>query len=50
MSGIEGKASFYGVDNINEKLDAIIKPLKLKKQYFEIKLIIMEAVNNAFTV
>ena len=44
----EGKVLFYGVDNISEKLDVIIKSLNLKKQYFEIKLIIVEAVNNAF--
>ena len=48
MSIIEGKVSFYGVDNISEKLDIIIQSLKLKKYYFEIKLIIIEAVNNAF--
>ena len=48
MSSTQGKVSFYGVDNISEKLDIIIKPLNLKKQYFEIKLIIIEAINNAF--
>ena len=48
MSSTQGKVSFYGVDNISEKLDVIIKPLSLKKQYFEIKLIIIEAINNAF--
>ena len=48
MSSTQGKVSFYGVDNISEKLDVIIKPLNLKKQYFEIKLIIVEAINNAF--
>jgi len=48
MSSTQGKVSFYGVDNISEKLDVIIKPLNLKKQYFEIKLIIIEAINNAF--
>lgn len=48
MSVTEGKVLFYGVDNISEKLDVIIESLSLKKQYFEIKLIIVEAVNNAF--
>jgi len=48
MSSTQGKVSFYGVDNISEKLDIIIKPLNLKKQYFVIKLIIIEAINNAF--
>ena len=44
----EGKALFYGVDNISEKLDSIIKTLNLEEQHFEIKLIIVEAINNAF--
>ena len=48
MSVTKGKMLFYGIDNISEKLDIIIKPLNLKKQYFEIKLIIIEAINNAF--
>lgn len=48
MSIIHGKVSFYGVDNISERLDVIIKSLNIKKQCFEIKLIVVEAVNNAF--
>lgn len=48
MLGMDGKVLFYGIDNINEKLDNIIKYLKLEKQSFEIKLILIEAVNNAF--
>lgn len=44
----KGKELFYGVDNISEKLDVIVKSLNFKKQNFEIKLIIVEAVNNAF--
>lgn len=48
MPVTQGKVLFYGVDNISEKLDDIINPLNLKKQYFEIKLIIIEAINNAF--
>lgn len=48
MSGIKGKVLLYGLDNISEKLDAIIQSLNLEKQCFEIKLIVTEAVNNAF--
>lgn len=49
MSFAKSKVVFYGIDNISEKLDSIIKTLNLKKHYFEIKLIMSEAVNNAFT-
>ena len=48
MSVAKGEAIFYGIDNISEKLDRIIKPLNFEKQYFQIKLIIIEAVSNAF--
>ena len=48
MSVAKGEAIFYGIDNISEKLDRIIKPLNFEKQYFQIKLIITEAVSNAF--
>ena len=34
MSVTEGKVLFYGIDNISEKLDIIIKPLNLKKTVF----------------
>ena len=43
-----GEVIFYGIDDLDEKLDNIIDVLNLKKQYFEVKLIIFEAVNNAF--
>jgi serine/threonine-protein kinase RsbW len=48
MSEANGKVLFYGIDNICEKLDNIIQALNLEKQSFEIKLILIEAVNNAF--
>lgn len=48
MPGIKGKVLLYGIDNISEKLDLIIQSLNLEKQCFEIKLIVTEAVNNAF--
>lgn len=38
----------YGIDNISEKLDGIIHSLNLEKQCFEIKLIMSEAIANAF--
>ena len=48
MSETKGEVLFYGIDNICEILDGIIQSLNLKKQCFEIKLIIIEAINNAF--
>ena len=48
MSETKGEVLFYGIDNICERLDGIIQSLNLKKQCFEIKLIIIEAINNAF--
>lgn len=48
MSETDGKVLFYGIDNINEKLNNIIQSLNLEEQSFEIKLILIEAVNNAF--
>jgi len=48
MSRTKGELLFYGIDNISEKLDGIIQSLNLEKQCFETKLIIIEAVNNAF--
>ena len=48
MQDKSGELVLYGLDNINNKLDNIIEGLKLKEQYFEIKLVISEAVNNAF--
>lgn len=48
MESAKGKVVFYGLDNINSKLDNIVETLNLKNQHFEIKLIISEAVNNAF--
>lgn len=39
---------FYGIDNISEKLDCIISNLDVGKKYFEIKLIMFEAITNAF--
>jgi len=44
----KGNIVLYGIDDISEKLDRIIKTLNLEKQYFEIKLIMSEAINNAF--
>lgn len=48
MSVANGKIVLYGVDDINNTLDNIIKALNTREQYFEIKLIMFEAVNNAF--
>lgn len=48
MCTIEGEKVFYGIENINNKLDSIIGALKLKKYIFEVKLIISEAITNAY--
>lgn len=39
---------FYGIENISEKLDDIISKLNVEEKYFEIKLIMSEAITNAF--
>lgn len=48
MKGKNGELVLYGLDSINSKMDNIIETLNLKDQHFEIKLVISEAVNNAF--
>ncbi|OOM14644.1 ATP-binding protein [Clostridium saccharobutylicum] len=48
MKDKNGELVLYGLDSINNKLDNIIETLNLKDQHFEIKLVISEAVNNAF--
>lgn len=48
MQNIKNEMVFYGLDNINNKLDELIEMLNLKKQCFEIKLIVSEALNNSF--
>ena len=44
----KGKMLFYGIGDMCEKLDTIIKTLNLEALCFEIKLIMSEAINNAF--
>lgn len=48
MQNTKGEVVFYGVDDINSKLENILKDLNLKEQSFETKLILSEAINNAF--
>ncbi len=48
MLNTENEMIFYGLDNINNKLDELIEILNLKSQCFEIKLIVSEALNNSF--
>lgn len=43
-----GKMVLYGINDINNKLESIIKSFHLKEQHFEIKLILSEAITNAF--
>ncbi|MVX65803.1 ATP-binding protein [Clostridium chromiireducens] len=49
MSDTSGKVVFYGVSETSQKLDYIMKALELRNQHFEIKLIISEAITNAYT-
>jgi serine/threonine-protein kinase RsbW len=48
MSVIKGKSVLYGLDSLDTKLDSIIDELGLEKYRFETKLILIEAVTNAF--
>lgn len=48
MLETNGKVLFYGIGSISEKLETIIQSLNLENQCFEIKLILVEAINNAF--
>ncbi|EHJ01796.1 ATP-binding region ATPase domain protein [Clostridium sp. DL-VIII] len=48
MRNAENEMIFYGLDNINNKLDELVETLNLKSQCFEIKLIVSEALNNSF--
>jgi serine/threonine-protein kinase RsbW len=43
-----GVEIFYGLDDIDSKLDKIISSLNIKQERFEIKLIMCEAITNAF--
>lgn len=44
----EDKTIFWGVKNLNKKIDQIIEELNLNKMYFKLKLIMSEAITNAF--
>lgn len=48
MLHISGKELFYGLENVAIRLDEIVRKLNVKQQCFEIKLIMMEAITNAF--
>ena len=48
MVSITGNSVFYGLENCEEGVENIIDELNLKELYFEIKLIIFEALTNAF--
>lgn len=48
MQNTKSGMVFYGLDNINSKLDMIIEKLNLENDIFEIKLIMSEALTNAF--
>lgn len=44
----EDKTIFWGVKNLNKKIDQIIEELNLNKMHFKLKLIMSEAITNAF--
>lgn len=48
MPVTKGKLIFHGLDNAENQINCIINDLNLRELYFEIKLIIFEAINNAF--
>ncbi|WP_294376422.1 ATP-binding protein [uncultured Clostridium sp.] len=48
MENVKGELILYGIENINENLDNIVGSLGLKDSIFEVKLIISEAITNAF--
>lgn len=48
MSYVKGKIVIYGLDRLDEVLENIIRGLNIKEKGFELKLIMVEAVNNAF--
>lgn len=48
MSYVKGKIVIYGLDRLDEVLENIIRGLNIKEKDFELKLIMVEAVNNAF--
>lgn len=48
MSYVKGKIVLYGLEKLDELLENIINCSNIKEQYFELKLIVVEAVNNAF--
>ena len=48
MNIITGEKTFYGIKNINDKLECIMCDLNLEKYKFEVKLIISEALTNAY--
>lgn len=48
MSYVKGKIVIYGLDRLDEVLENIIRGLNIKEKYFELKLIMVEAINNAF--
>lgn len=43
-----GEKILYGIENINEKLDNIVELIGVEEKFFEVKLIISEALTNAF--
>ncbi|MBE6062951.1 MAG: ATP-binding protein [Clostridium butyricum] len=45
---MKGEKILYGIINMNKNLDDIIASMELKDKVFEVKLILSEAITNAF--
>lgn len=48
MKCLDGKMVLHGIENINNKIDSILSTMNISIKIFEIKLIMIEAVTNAF--
>jgi serine/threonine-protein kinase RsbW len=49
LVGVAGnRYVLYGLDHHKEVIDTIIRDIKAKEHYFDIRLILSEALNNAF--
>ncbi|WP_169911621.1 ATP-binding protein [Clostridium oryzae] len=48
MNLINKKQTLYGLDEYDKVIDTVVSDLKAEKYYFDIKLILTEALTNAF--
>ena len=48
MKTVEGKCTLYGLSNYDLTIDEVVKELGLMESFFDIKLILTEALTNAY--